>query len=187
MFGAFASDLHGVSGRRAHLSAAVLDSRTRRSTRESGARATFDGAKRIKGSKVHVAVDTLGHLLALVVTPGKDQDRDPVGALAEAVQRATGESVTLAYVDQGYTGARPREAAAAHEIALEVVRHTEAKHGFVLLPRRWVVERSVAWVARLSRMARDYERLPETVAGIHLAGFVILMLGQALPHLADGP
>ena len=179
--------LRGVSGRRAHPSAAVLDSRTLRSTPESGARATYDGAKRTKGSKVHVAVDTLGHLLALVVTPGKDQDRDQVGALAEAVQRATGQSVTLAYVDQGYTGERPRAAAAAHGIELEVVRHTEAKRGFVLLPRRWVVERSFAWVARFRRMARDYERLPETVAGIHLAGFVIVMLGQALPHLAAGP
>ena len=57
----------------------------------------------------------------------------------------------------------------------------------MLLPRRWVVERSVAWVARLRRMARDYEWLPETVAGIHLAGFVIVMLGQALPHLAASP
>ena len=179
--------LRGVSGRRAHPSAAVLDSRTLRSTPESGARATFDGAKRMKGSKVHIAVDTLGHLLALVVTPGKEQDRDQVGVLAEAVQRATGQTVTLAYADQGYTGERPREAAAAHGVVLEVVKHTEAKRGFVLLPRRWVVERSFAWVARFRRMARDYERLPETVAGIHLAGFVIVMLGQALPHLAAGP
>ena len=179
--------LRGVSGRRAHPSAAVLDSRTLRSTPESGARATYDGGKRTKGSKVHVAVDTLGHLLALVVTPGKEQDRDQVGALAEAAQRATGETVTLAYVDQGYTGERPREAAAAHGIELEVVKHTEAKRGFVLLPRRWVVERSFAWVARFRRMARDYERLPETVAGIHVAGFVIVMLAQALPHLAAGP
>ena len=179
--------LRGVSGRRAHPSAAVLDSRTLRSTPESGARATFDGARRMKGSKVHVAVDTLGHLLALVVTPGKEQDRDQVGALAEAVQRATGRSVALAYVDQGYTGERPREAAAAHGIELAVVKHTEATRGFVLLPRRWVVERSFAWVARLRRMARDYERLPETVAGIHLAGFVIVMLAQAMPHLAPGP
>ena len=179
--------LRGIKDRREHPSAAVLDSRTLRSTPESGARASYDGAKRKKGSKVHIAVDTLGHLLALVVTPGKAQDRDQVGRLAEAVQRATGQSVTLAYVDQGYTGARPREAAAAHGIELEVVRHTEAKRGFVLLPRRWVVERSFAWVSRFRRMARDYERLPETVAGVHLAGFVIVMLAQALPHLAASP
>ncbi len=110
-----------------------------------------------------------------------------MGALCEAVQQATGQSVTLAYVDQGYTGERPRKAAEAHGIELEVVRHAEAKHGFVLLPRRWVVERSFAWVARFRRMARDYERLPETVAGLHLAAFVLVMLAQALPHLAAGP
>ena len=179
--------LRGVKDRRAHPSSAILDSRTLRSTPESGARASYDGAKRKKGSKVHIAVDTLGHLLALVVTPGKAQDRDQVGPLAEAVQRATGQSVTLAYVDQGYTGTRPRDAAAAHGVELEVVQHTEAKRGFVLLPRRWVVERSFAWVSRFRRMARDYERLPETVAGVHLAGFVIVMLAQALPHLTAGP
>ena len=96
--------------------------------------------------------------------------------------------VELAAMDaQATQGEVPREAAAKHGIALEVVRHTEAKRGFVLLPRRWVVERSFAWVSRFRRMARDYERLPETVAGIHLAGFVIVMLGQALPHLAAGP
>lgn len=179
--------LRGVKDRRDHPSAAILDSRTLRSTPESGARASYDGAKRKKGSKVHIAVDTLGHLLALVVTPAKEQDRDQVGALCEAVQQATGQSVTLAYVDQGYTGGRPRGAAAAHGIELEVVRHAEAKRGFVLLPRRWVVERSFAWVARFRRMARDYERLPETVAGLHLAAFVLVMLAQALPHLAAGP
>ena len=179
--------LRGVADRRDHPSAAVFDSRTLRSTPESGARATYDGAKRVKGSKVHIAVDTLGHLLALVVTPAKEQDRAQVGRLAEAVQRATGHSVELAYVDQGYTGAAPRGAAAEHGITLEVVSHPEAKRGFVLLPRRWVVERSFAWVSRFRRMARDYERLPETVAGLHLAAFVLVMLGQALPHLTAGP
>jgi transposase len=179
--------LRGVRARRGHPSAAILDSRTLRSTPESGGRAGYDGAKRVKGSKVHLAVDTLGHLLALVVTPADAQDREQVGRLAEAVQRATGDAVTLAYVDQGYTGAAPREAAAAHGIELEVVKHAEAKRGFVLLPRRWVVERSFAWVSRFRRMARDYERLPQTVAGLHLAAFVIVMLGQALPHLAASP
>jgi transposase len=179
--------LRGVKDRREHPSAAILDSRTLRSTPESGGRAAYDGAKRVKGSKVHVAVDTLGHLLALVVTPADQQDREQVGRLAEAVQRTTGASVTLAYVDQGYTGARPREAAEAQGITLEVVKHAEAKRGFVLLPRRWVVERSFAWVARFRRMARDYERLPETVAGLHLAAFVLVMLSQALPYLATGP
>jgi transposase len=102
----------------------------------------YDGAKRRKGSKVHAAVDTLGHLLALHVTAADEQDRAQVGALAEAVQEITGEHVELVYVDQGHTGATAPEAAAQHGTQLEVIKHTEAKRGFVLLPRRWVVERT---------------------------------------------
>jgi transposase len=104
-----------VQGRAPTPTAAILDSRTLQSSPESGARAGYDGAKRKQGSKVHVAVDTLGHLLALHVTPANVQERRQVGALAEAVRQATGETVELACVDQGYTGEQPA-AAAAHGI-----------------------------------------------------------------------
>ena len=114
--------------------AAILDSRTLQSTPESGSRAGYDGHKRRKGSKVHLAVDTLGHLLALLVTPANEQDRAQVEALAAQVQETTGESVTVAYVDQGYTGEQPAADAATHGIQLEVVKLPEAKRGFVLLP-----------------------------------------------------
>ncbi len=87
-----------------------------------------------------MAVDTLGHLLALHVTPADHDDRAEVGRLAEAIQVATDQSVELAYVDQGYTGERSTTAAKDQGIALEVVKLPEAKRGFVLLPRRWVVE-----------------------------------------------
>jgi transposase len=157
----------------------VFDSRTLRSTPESGRRAGWDGHKRVRGSKLHLAVDTLGHRLALHVTPANADDRAAVAKLAEAVHEATGESVELAYVDQGYTGDHAAEAAGAHGIALEVVKLPEAKHGFVLLPRRWVVERSFAWMARFRRLARDYERLPGILAGLHLVAFVILLLHRA--------
>lgn len=181
-FEAMAHDLRAVlrlaEGRTAEPSAVILDSRTLRSTPESGARAGYDGAKRQKGSKLHAAVDTLGHLLALHVTPANEQDRAQVGQLAAAVQEVTGEAVDLAYVDQGYTGEAPAEAAKANGIALHVVRTPEAKRGFVLLPRRWVVERSFAWAARFRRLARDYERLPQTVAGLHFVAFVTLMLAK---------
>ena len=163
-------------GRDAAPSAAILDSRTLQSTPESGGRAGYDGAKRRKGSKVHVAVDTLGHLLALKVTAAHEQDRAQVGDLAREVQAATGDTVQLAYVDQGYTGEQPAADAAAHGIKLEVVKHTEAKRGFVLLPRRWVVERSFAWAARFRRLARDYERLATTLAAYHWLAFALLML-----------
>lgn len=179
-FEALVHDLREIlrlaAGRNPAPSAVILDSRTLQSTPESGGRAGYDGAKKRKGSKVHLAVDTLGHLLALVVTPANEQDRAQVAELAEAVQDATGETVALAFVDQGYTGEQPAADAEAHGIRLEVVKHTEAKRGFVLLPRRWVVERSFGWMARFRRLARDYERLPETVAGLHFIAFSCLML-----------
>ena len=158
--------------------AAIIDSRTLQSTPESGARAGYDGAKRRKGSKVHMAVDTLGHLLALHLTAANEQDRAQVEQLAQRVQEVTDESVELAYVDQGYTGERPQEAAEMHGIALEVVKLPEAKKGFMLLPCHWVVERSFGWMARFRRLARDYERLPETLAGIHMLAFSMLMVSR---------
>lgn len=119
-------------------------------------------------------MDTLGHLLGLVVTPANAQDRSQVAALAEQLQVATGEMVEVAFVDAGYTGDQPAQAAGAQGIHLEVVKLPEAKRGFVLLPRRWVVERSFAWATRFRRLARDYERLPETVKGLHFLAFTIL-------------
>ena len=165
-------------GRKGQPSAVIVDSRTLQSTPESGARAGYDGAKRRKGSKVHAVVDTLGHLLALHVTAADQQDRAQVETLAEAVQEITGEHVELAYVDQGYTGEYAAQAAEKHGMQLEVVKHTQAKHGFVLLPRRWVVERSFAWAARFRRLARDYERLASTLAALHYLAFAILMLAN---------
>ncbi len=164
--------------------AAILDSRTLQSTPESGDRAGYDGAKRRKGAKVHVAVDTLGHLLALHVTPADDQDRAQVAELAEAVQEATGETVEVAFVDQGYTGEQAEADAAAHGIRLEVVKHLAAKRGFVLLPRRWVVERNFAWAARFRRLAKDDERLETTLEGFHYVAFALLALAKIMPVLA---
>jgi transposase len=191
VFEAMAHDLRALlrelAGRKAQPSAVILDSRTLRSTPESGPRAGYDGAKRKKGSKLHIAVDTLGHLLAAHVTPADEQDRAQVGRLAEAVQEATGETVELAYVDQGYTGEDAAAEAEKHGLRLEVVKLPEAKRGFVLLPRRWVVERSFAWTTRFRRLVRDYERLPETVRGLHFVAFACLMLTKAIALLAQVP
>src|SRR6187401_3572241 len=101
-----------VEKRRGQPSAVIMDSRTVQSTPESGARAGYDGHKRRKGSKVHIAVDTLGHLLALVVTPANEQERAQVAELAKSVQTVVDEKVELAFVDQGYTGEEPAAAAA---------------------------------------------------------------------------
>ena len=179
-FEAMAHDLRMVlrelSARPSQPTAVILDGRTVQSTPESGARAGYDGHKRRKGSKVHLAVDTLGHLLALKVTPANAQERAQVGELAAQVQAVTGEHVAIAYVDQGYTGTEPAVAAARAGIDLIVIKLAQAKRGFVLLPRRWVVERSFAWAARFRRLGRDYERLAPTFAGFHWLAFVSLLL-----------
>jgi transposase len=142
-----------AQGRTAEPSAMILDSRTLQSSPESGARAGYDGHKRKKGSKLHLAVDTLGHLLALHVTPANEQDR---------------------------------AVAASHGIEWMVVKLPEAKRGFVLLPKRWVVERSFAWTTRFRRLVRDYERLPETLGGLHFVAFACLMLSRVVPVLLAG-
>jgi transposase len=180
VFETMVHDLRAVlrlaAGRTEEPSAAIVDSRTGQSTPESGTRAGYDGAKRRRGSTVHRAVDILGHLLAAHVTAAHAQDRSQVSALAEQVQEVTGDAVEIAFVDQGYTGAQAAQDAAAHHMQLEVVKLPEANKGFVLLPKRWVVERSNAWAARFRRLARDYERLAETLAGLHFVAFAILML-----------
>ena len=172
--------LRQLHGRDPDPTAVILDSRTLRSTPESGGRAGYDGNKKKHGSKIHLAVDTLGHLLALSVTPANEDDRKQVGELARQVQEATDEHVELAYVDQGYTGEKAVESAENHGIELVVVKLPYAKRGFVLLPKRWVVERSFAWASRFRRLVKDYERLPQTLAGLHVLAFINLMLTQLM-------
>ncbi|QDI79080.1 IS5 family transposase [Methylorubrum populi] len=182
-FADVAGDLRAVlrmaAEREPEPSAVILDSRTLRSSPESGERAGYDGAKRKRGAKVHLAVDTPGHVVALHVTPASIDDRAEVGRLAAEVQAETSDSAELGFVDQGYSGPKPSAAASAHGIDLEVVKAPEAKRGFVLLPRRWVVERSFAWATRCRRLVKDYERYATTLAGLHMVAFVCLMLKQA--------
>lgn len=189
-FEAMVSDMRSIiraaQGRRGQPSAVILDGRTLQSSCESGPRAGYDGYKRRKGSKAHMAVDTMGHLIALTVTPADEQERSQVDALCRQVQQATGETVKLAWADQGYTGEQARSDAAEHGIELQIVKLPEAKKGFVLLPRRWVVERSFGWLARFRRLSRDFERMPEVLAGLHFVVFAMLMLPKAAMLLASG-
>jgi transposase len=167
-----------VAGREAQPTATIFDARTLQSTPESGGRAGYDGHKKKKGSKVHIAVDTLGNLLAALTTAANEQERARVAELAAKVQEVTGERVEVSYVDQGYTGAEAAGQAQEHGIRLEVVKHAEAKKGFVLLPRRWVVERTFGWLGRFRRLARDYERLGQTLVGWHWLVFLTLLTAR---------
>ena len=126
----------------------------------------------------------LGLLLAAHVTPANEQERAQVAELAEAVQEVTHNSVEVAFVDQGYTGDNPKNDAQEAGIELIVVKLEEAKKGFVLLPRRWVVERSFAWASRFRRLARDFERTPETFRSLHFLAFAILMLHNFVKTIA---
>jgi transposase len=176
---AFEGEYFGADGGQSGLSHVEVDP-------ESGSRGGYDGHKNKKGSKVHATMDTLGHLLAVCVGPANEDDRKELEKHSEEIQKATGENVVLAYVDQGYTGEKASESAAEHGIRLEVVKHEEAKRGFVLLPRRWVVERDFAWASRFRRLVKDYERLPETLAGLHFVAFACLFLQQAAGILLTG-
>ena len=148
--------------RSATPSAVIPDGRVLQSTPESGHRAGYDGGKRRKGTKARMAADTLGQLLRVVITPANAQDRDQVGQLCERVQAVTGQTVQVGFVDQGYTDEEAEYAAAVHNIDLQVVKKPEGQTGFVLLPRRWVVERDFAWLSQFRRLARDYERPSST-------------------------
>lgn len=163
--------------------AVIIDARTLQSTPESGHRAGYDGYERKKGSKLHMLVDTLEHLLALKVTAANEQKRAEVEALAAEVQALTSGEVEICFADQGDTGEEPQLVAAELGMRLEVVKLPEAKRGFVLLQRRWVVERSFAWMTRFRRLARDFERLPATLPGLHYLAFACLMLPKVIELL----
>ena len=181
-FEALAPDVRALlslaSERKGEPTAAIIDSRTLRSKPESGPPAGYYGAKRKRGFKVHLPVDTFGHLLALHVTPADVGDRAAVPRLAADVQEATGDNVTLAFADQGYTGGAAAEAAQAKGITLHVVKLPQARLRFVL-PRLWVMERSVVWATRCQRLVKDHERSTETLAGFHLVAFIRYMLKHA--------
>ncbi len=177
--------LRVAAGRAPVPTAVIVDSRTLQSTPMSGARAAYDGAKRKRGSTIHIAMDTLGQLLALRVTPADAQDRAQVAALLAEVQELTDNQVGVAYVDQGYTEEQPATEAALRGVELVVVRLPTARRGFVLLPKRWVVERFFAWLARFRRLARDYERVPQVLAGLHLLALVCLLLARHLAPVAQ--
>jgi len=144
--GCFENMLHDLrvmvrlhQGRAQQPTAMILDSRTLQSTPESGARAGYNGGKRCKGTKIHMAVDTLGNLLTVLATPANEGDRASVVDLCVQAQDINGVSVEVAYVDTGYTGLETAvKAAEEGYVELVVVKRPEATQGFILLPKRWV-------------------------------------------------
>lgn len=147
-------------GRAAAPSAAVIDSASVRAAETVGAASRgYDAGKKINGRKRHIAVDTLGLLLCVLVTAASVQDRDGARPLLERLTTSC-RRIRLVWADGGYAGQLVAWAAQRLRLRLQIVKRSDDASGFVVLPRRWVVERTLAWIARHRRCVRDYERLP---------------------------
>lgn len=145
-----------AEGREASPSAGVIDSQSVKTTEAGGPRG-FDAGKKINGRKRHILTDTLGHLIAAIVHPADIQDRDGAPALLRSMRKAFPWLRHL-FADAAYAGAK-FDAALAQlgHWTIEIVKRAEAAKGFTLLPRRWVVERTHAWLNRNRRLAKDFE------------------------------
>lgn len=147
-------------GQAAAPSAAVIDSASVRAAETVGAASRgYDAGKKINGRKRHIAVDTLGLLLCVLVTAASVQDRDGARPLLERLTTSC-RRIRLVWADGGYAGQLVAWAAQRLRLRLQIVKRSDDASGFVVLPRRWVVERTLAWIARHRRCVRDYERLP---------------------------
>jgi len=157
-------------------SVVIADSQSVKTTEAGGPRG-YDAGKKVKGRKRHIAVDTLGLPIACQVTPADVQDRDALPPLLEEVHQKS-PWVELAFVDGGYSGDETQRAAfEASRIKVTVVKRSDrAVKGFVVLPKRWIVERTLGWLNRSRRLAKDFEAtLESSRAWVMLAiGFLLL-------------
>jgi transposase len=162
-------------------SAAVIDSQSVRAA-DTVPRPSrgFDAAKKVNGRKRHIAVDTMGLLLAVMVIAGCVQDRD-AGCWLLWRLRTTCRRVRLVWADAGYAGRLVVWAAAALDLRVDIVRKS-LTHVFQVLPRRWVVERTFAWISRHRRTVRDYERLPDHHEAMVIWAMVTVMTRRLARH-----
>jgi transposase len=172
------------AGRDPLPTAAIIDSQTvRGADTVPGANSGYDAGKKTKGRKRHIAVDTGGLLLAIVVTAANIQDRDGAHRLLAAL-RARFSTVAHVWADGGYAGRLLAWASTVLSLTVEVVKRTDKTTGFVVLPRRWVVERTFGWISKHRRCVRDYETLPEHhEAMVHIA--MIMTMSRRLARTGD--
>ncbi|MFF0001532.1 IS5 family transposase [Streptomyces avermitilis] len=165
-------------GRDVDPTAAIVDSQSVRAAANiPGSTTGWDGGKRVGGRKRHLVVDCLGLVLAVAVTAANVQDRDAAVPLLERLRRLY-FSVRLVWADGGYAGRLVDWAAENLHLTLEIVKRSDDTTGFVVLPRRWVVERTLSWLMRSRRLVRDYETLPAMHEAMVLWSMTMLMSGR---------
>jgi transposase len=163
-----------AAGRNAEPTAAVIDSQSvRAADTVPKASRGWDNAKKVNGRKRHIAVDTTGLVLAVVITAASVQDRDGARPLLWNLHRAC-RRIRLVWADAGYTAGKLATWAAAMKMTLEIVAKRDP-HAFEVLPRRWVVERTFAWISKHRRTVRDYEHLPASHEAMILWAMIALM------------